>query len=110
MTARAGAPLAVPPWTRLLAIALVVVTLLPIAVFATDLTNRHIVTSLRDRTRQEANAQRATLPPDIRREQLRARRARQQPSAARFAMSIALQFAMLLVIAVVGRRLFALRL
>lgn len=110
MTARdraAGGTLAM---TRLLAIALVVVTVLPIVVFTTNVTQRRVLAAARDRALQQGDVRRRPESPDARREQVRARRARQHPTAARFAEAMTLQLAMLFAIAVVGRRLFALRL
>ena len=110
MTARAALAVAAPAMTRLLAIALVVVTVLPIAVFATDLTNRPVFTGLRERAGQRVNTRRVPEAPEARREQLRVRRARARPTVARVVGSMVLQFAVLLAIAVAGRWLFALRL
>jgi hypothetical protein len=100
--------------TRLLAIALVVVSVLPVLIFATDFTNSSFLRSARQRTRpraQQAGALRQPAEADsVRREQVRVRRARIHPTALSITTSMTFQMVMLIAIAVVGRRLFALRL
>ena len=96
--------------TRLLAIALVIVTVLPILIFATDFTNSRQLQAVREGTLQRAGVRLAPESEDARRERVRVRRASIYPSVSTVAMSMAFQLVMLILIAVVGRRLFALRL
>ena len=96
--------------SRLLAIALVIVAVLPILVFAADLTNRPLVQAGRERALQRAGVRPAQESQDVRRERIRVRRASIRPTVPSVAMSVVFQLVMLTAIAVVGRRLFALRL
>lgn len=110
MMARVTAPNRPTRMTGLLAIAMVVVTVLPILIFATDLTNSHALQSFRERTLQRAGVRIAPESQDVRRERNRVRRANMHPTASSVAMSMASYLVVLIVIAVVGRRIFALRL
>jgi hypothetical protein len=107
---RSVVPTRTSAMTRLLAIALVIVTLLPILIFATDLTNRRVLQATRERALQRASVRPRPESQDARRGRIRARRASIHPTVPTVAMSMAFQLVMLAVIAVVGKRLFALRL
>ena len=96
--------------TKLLAIALVVVTLLPIVIFATDFTNSRQLASGRERTLQRAGVKTVPESDSARRGRVRVRRASMHPTGYRVMMSMTFQLVMLIAIATVGRRLFALRL
>lgn len=118
---------------RLLAIALVIVTVLPILIFATDFTNRAPLRAARaaagrsrgPREMQDARgpgaeramrehgdgrAEQSAATPDGRRAQVREQRARRRPTLGRMVQSVAFQLVLLVVIGAAGRRLFALRL
>lgn len=110
MMAAMTAPKQSSRMTRLLAIGLVVVTVLPILIFATDFTNSRALQSARGRALKQAGVRLAPESDDARRERIRVRRASIHPTASTVATSMAFQLVMLIVIAVVGRRLFALRL
>ena len=96
--------------TKLLATALVIVTLLPIVVFATDFTNSGAVRATRQTVLKRAAVRGREEAPGVRRERTRMQRAKIHPSVATVLMSVTFQIVMLTAIAVVGRRLFALRL
>jgi hypothetical protein len=110
VTARAPVPTRSALMTRLLAIALVIVTALPILVFATDFTNSRVLRAARQAAAPRARARPVTETPDARRERIRVRRAGNHPTVPGVAMAIAFQLVMLTAIAVVGRRIFVLRL
>jgi hypothetical protein len=110
VNARNAVPASSPLMTRLLAIALVIVTLLPVLVFATDFTNSRALQSARERTVPRTGIRRDRGSPEARRLSIRARRATIHPTAPSVAMAFGFQLVMLTVLAVVGRRLFALRL
>jgi hypothetical protein len=110
MNAQVKAPSLPSRITRLLAIALVVVTVLPILIFATDFTNSHALQSFRTRTLQRAGVGLTPESQDARRERNRIRRASMYPTASTVATSMAFHLVVLIVIGVAGRRIFALRL
>ena len=94
----------------LLVIALITVTVFPILIFATDLTNWRVLQSLRERALHRAGVSISAESQNARRERKRQSRANIHPRASTAATSMAFQLAVLIVLAVVGRRLFALRL
>lgn len=114
MTARRARPYTMSPMTRLLAVALVIVSVLPVLIFATDFTNSSFLRSVRQRSRQreqQVGTVRSPAPNDsLRREQVRIRRARIHPTASTFVMSLGFQLVLLIAMGVAGRRIFALRL
>jgi len=110
VTARAPVPTRSALMTRLLAIALVIVSALPILVFATDFTNSRVLQTARQGAVPRAHARPVTEAPDARRERIRVRRAGIHPTMPSVAMAIAFQLVMLTAIAAVGRWLFVLRL
>jgi hypothetical protein len=96
--------------TRLLAIALVIVTILPILIFATDFTNSRVLRDARGRALQRAGVSVSPESQDARRERIRTRRASIHPTAWTVAEAMMFQLVMLTAIAVLGKRLFKLRL
>jgi hypothetical protein len=110
MTARTVASAKESMMIKLLAIALVIVTVLPIVIFATDITNSGALRATRQATLQRAGVAAQEENPDTRRERVRARRAQIHQTVATVVMSMTLQLVILTAMALVGRRLFALRL
>lgn len=105
--------------TRVLAVALVVVAVLPIAIFATDFTQSDVLRSARARVRErerERERGRALgrrepqLTDSARRERVRVRRAQIQPSPGSMIASIGFQVILIVAIGAAGRKIFALRL
>lgn len=96
--------------TKLLAIALVIVTLLPIVIFATDFTNSEVVRASRQAAFKRAGVNVPEDTPEARRARVHDRRAKIQPTVGTVFLSVTIQFVILTAMAVVGRRLFALRL
>ena len=107
---RVELPNRTPRMTMLLVIALITVTVFPILIFATDLTNWRVLQSLRERALHRAGVSISAESQNARRERKRQSRANIHPRASTAATSMAFQLAVLIVLAVVGRRLFALRL
>jgi hypothetical protein len=96
--------------TKLLAVALVIVTVLPILIFVTDFTNSRALRAARQNATQRAGVTLRTENPDARRERIRVIRAKRHPTVGTMVMSMAFQLVMLAAIAVVGRWMFVLRL
>lgn len=99
-----------PTRTKLLVIALITVTVLPILIFATDLTNWRVTQSLRERALERSGVTINAQSPDVRSERRRVSRANIHPTALSAVMSITIHLGTLILFAVAGRRLFALRL
>jgi hypothetical protein len=97
--------------TRLLAIALVIVTMLPILIFATDFTNSRVL-----QTAREESLRRAGVTPKRSPEagqvpkRKQGRRTRPRPTPLTVMTSMASYLVILTLMAIVGRRVFALRL
>jgi hypothetical protein len=99
-----------PAMTKLLAIGLVILTVLPLVIFATDLPNRAFMRAARQGAQQRAGVRHADENPELRRQRVRELRARIHVEPVRAAFAIVFQLVMLTIIAVLGRRLFSLRL
>ena len=99
-----------PAMTRVLGIALVIVTLLPILIFATDFTNSRTLQTARAHALKRAGVTERAESDSVRRERIRVRRARIHPSAMSFLAAMGFQLVMLTAMAIVGHRLFVLRL
>jgi hypothetical protein len=110
MTSPARTSARTPAMTKLLAVGLVILTVLPLLIFATDLPNRSFMRAARQRAQQGSNRPNEDANREVRRERIRKERAKIQVNPARIAYAIVFQLVMLTVIAVVGRRLFSLRL
>jgi hypothetical protein len=104
---------------RLLTITLLVLTFLPVLVFATNFTESKLVRSARQRVREREGRQVGASSPisrpplisdSARREAVRLRRSVMHPSANSMLRSAGFQLLLLVVIGAVGRRVFALRL
>jgi len=100
----------IPAMTKLLGIGLVILTVLPLVIFATDLPNRVFMRAARQRAQQSAGVRNAEEDREGRRQRIREQRAKIHVTPARVAYAIVFQLVMLTVIAAVGHRLFALRL
>jgi hypothetical protein len=96
--------------TKLLAIGLVILTVLPLVIFATDLPNRTFMRTARQRAQQGSGAPQEDANREVRRQRVRAQRAKIHVNPLGIASAIVFQLVMLTVIAAVGWRLFALRL
>lgn len=97
--------------TRLLAAALVIVAILPIAIFATDFTQSGMIRAARRRVQErERGSTQPRMSDSARREMVRVRRARRHPTPGTIAESMAFQLIMIVVIGAAGRKIFALRL
>ena len=96
--------------TKLLGVALVIVAVLPLLIFATDFTNSQVLRSARKAATQRSSNRPAEESEDAMRERIRIRRAKMHPVVPSVALAMTFQLVMLSAIAFVGRRLFALRL
>ena len=95
---------------RILAVALVIVTVLPILVFATDFTSSRSPQRARQGALERGGVPERRDAPDTRRERIRVRRAMFHPTVATMVTSMGFQLVMITVMGVVGRRLFTLQL
>ena len=95
--------------TRILAIGLVILAVLPLIVFATDLTNRGVMRTARQRA-QQVGARTGDENREVRRQRVREQRAKIHVNPLGIATAMLFQLGMLTVIAAIGWRLFALRL
>lgn len=110
MTSPTRAPARTPAMTKLLAVGLVILAVLPLLIFATDLPNRSFMRNARQRAQQGSGRPAEDANREVRRERIRERRAKIRVEPARVAYAVAFQLVMLTAIAAVGRRLFSLRL
>lgn len=110
MTTSARMPTRTPIMTKLLAIGLVILTVLPLLIFATDLTNRNVLRNARHRAQQAAGERRPEENREVRRLRVREMRSKIHVNPLGIATAIVFQLVMLTVIAAVGWRLFSLRL
>jgi hypothetical protein len=94
--------------SRLLTFALVVCTILPLVIFATDATDSRLVRETRSAALTRAGVKQ--LDDSTRNERARASRARRHPGVVRVTESIIVELFWVVVIAAAGRRLFTLRL
>jgi hypothetical protein len=94
--------------SRLLAFALVAVTILPLVIFATDATNGRLAREARSAALKRAGV--TQLDDGTRNQRARASRARRHPGIGRVTGAMLLELFWIVVIAAAGRRLFALRL
>ena len=95
--------------TKLLAMGLVILAVLPLIVFATDLTNRGVMRTARQRA-QQVGAETGEENREARRQRVREQRAKIHVNPLGIATAMLFQLGMLTVIAAIGWRLFALRL
>ena len=99
-----------PAMTKLLAIGLIILAVLPLVIFATDLPNRSFMRAARQRAQQGSGRRNEDENREARRQRIRESRSKIQVSVPRVAYAIVFQLVMLTAIAAVGRRLFSLRL
>ena len=99
-----------PLMTKILAVGLVILTVLPLLVFATDLPNRSFMRNARQRAQQGSRRPTEDANREVRRQRIREQRARIHVEPARVGYAVVFQLLMLTAIAAVGRRLFSLRL
>lgn len=110
MTSTARLPARTSVMTKLLAVGLMILTVLPLLIFATDLPNRGFMRNARQRVQQQAGAPRREVDREVRRQRISEERAKVRVNPGRFSYAIVFQLVMLVALAVVGRRLFSLRL
>jgi hypothetical protein len=103
-------PARTPVMTKLLAIGLVILAVLPLVIFATDLPNRSFMRAARQRAQQGSTRPNEDVNREVRRLRVRAQRAKLHVNPLGVASAIVFQLVMLIVIAGVGRQLFSLRL
>ena len=96
--------------TKLLAIGLVILAVLPLLVFATDLPNRSFMRNARQRAQQGSGRPAEDANREVRRQRIREQRAKIHVNPLGIATAMLFQLGMLTVIAAIGWRLFALRL
>jgi hypothetical protein len=100
-------------WTRapaLLALIIVVLAVLPLAVFATDLPNSRALRAARAQIAERSGRRFVEDDPDVRRRRLMVRREALDTTWPRALESMFVQFAFVAAAGFVGRRWFALRL
>ena len=104
-------PARTPFMTKILAIGLVILTVLPLIIFATDLPNRMFMRNARQRAVVAGvRTSGADENREVRRQRVRQQRSKIHVNPLGIAYAIVFQLAMLAVIAAVGLRLFSLRL
>jgi hypothetical protein len=100
-------------WTRapaLLALIIVVLAVLPLAVFATDLPNSRALRAAREQVAERSGRHFVDEDPDVRRRRLMLRRETLGTTWPRIVESMVVQFAFVAAAGIVGRRVFGLRL
>ncbi|MDQ2668392.1 MAG: hypothetical protein M3Z05_20710 [Gemmatimonadota bacterium] len=110
MTTSARLAPGAPFVTELLAIGLVILTIPPLVIFATDLPNRGVMRAARHRAQQASGDRLVDEDREARRQRIREDRSTIHVTVPRVGCAIVFQLVTLTVIAVVGRRVFALRL
>ncbi len=99
-----------PLLTKLLAVALVIVTLLPLLIFAVDLPHWRSVEAARARALARAGVTERPESEEAFRVRRLVRRATIVPSPGSLAEALATQLGVLIVVGTLGRRVFTLRL
>ncbi len=94
--------------TRLLAATVVFLALFPIFIFAADATERGPLVTMRNAAMQRAGARQ--MPDSLRRARQRAQRQRIRPTLTTAALGMVLQLFWVVMIGLVGRKYFGLRL
>ena len=105
--------MSVSGWTRasaLLALIIVVLAVLPLAVFATDLPNSRALRAAREQVAERSGRRFVEEDPDLRRRRLMLRREALGTTWPRAVESMFVQFAFVAAAGIVGRRVFGLRL
>jgi hypothetical protein len=111
MSEGATAPrIAAPLKVRLLSLILIILTLLPLVVFATDAPNRAFVRAARQAALARAGVTARDEDPALRLERSRVARASRHPTLGSALIAMLVQLFWVCVVAWVGRRVFSLRL